>query len=348
LNDPKARLLPSARNCLKALHAVGTGHAGQAGGFLTDAVKGAGASSGNSWRSRRPASPNSSGSPEAATQAWSAMLQNPRTTVPAATMLLRLAKSHDDLSIERLVYRHLLGPLGDQKQVRYQNAYLDLPFNEKATAAAAELVALNKQYPNDVDIYMALALAELRQPARGQGAQPVRVRQSRLGQAARPLARRLCRRARCQPAARGLAPARAPAGPGAVEGARTPADPAAAQTAVKAVRCRLFHRLFTARALTSGRRSANSHARQSGSAMSLALNQQVLVLNRLWQAVNVCSVRRALTLLFEGHAQVVFGDDGGDFSRPTIFRQWRDLSQAHSEDDAIPSAPSPSASASRA
>ena len=35
------------------------------------------------------------------------------------------------------------------------------------------------------------------------------------------------------------------------------------------------------------------------------MNQQVLVLNRLWQAVNICSARRALTLLFEGHAQVV-------------------------------------------
>src|ERR1700733_6137373 len=33
-------------------------------------------------------------------------------------------------------------------------------------------------------------------------------------------------------------------------------------------------------------------------AMSASLNQHVLVLNRLWQAVNVCTARRALTLLF--------------------------------------------------
>ena len=39
--------------------------------------------------------------------------------------------------------------------------------------------------------------------------------------------------------------------------------------------------------------------------MNSFLNQHVLVLNRLWQAVNVCTARRALTLLFEGHAQVV-------------------------------------------
>ncbi len=66
--------------------------------------------------------------------------------------------------------------------------------------------------------------------------------------------------------------------------------------------------------------------------MGLALNQPVLVLNRLWQAVNVCSVRRALTLLFEGHAQVVFGDDEGDF-RTYSFQQWRDLSDALAHGD---------------
>ncbi len=68
--------------------------------------------------------------------------------------------------------------------------------------------------------------------------------------------------------------------------------------------------------------------------MSLALNQQVLVLNRLWQAVNVCSARRALTLLFEGHAQVVFGDDEGDF-KTYNFSQWRDFSQGQTEDDSV-------------
>ena len=59
--------------------------------------------------------------------------------------------------------------------------------------------------------------------------------------------------------------------------------------------------------------------------MSLLLNQQVLVLNRLWQAVNICSVRRALTLLFQGHAQVVLGDDDGVF-QTFGFREWQDCS----------------------
>ncbi|MBM3901755.1 MAG: HNH endonuclease [Verrucomicrobia bacterium] len=60
--------------------------------------------------------------------------------------------------------------------------------------------------------------------------------------------------------------------------------------------------------------------------MSLVLTQQVLVLNRLWQAVNICSVRRALSLLFEGHAQVVQDNLQGDFKTYT-FDQWRDLSR---------------------
>jgi len=35
------------------------------------------------------------------------------------------------------------------------------------------------------------------------------------------------------------------------------------------------------------------------------LSQQVLVLNRLWQPINICSARRAFCLLYLGHAQVV-------------------------------------------
>jgi 5-methylcytosine-specific restriction endonuclease McrA len=64
------------------------------------------------------------------------------------------------------------------------------------------------------------------------------------------------------------------------------------------------------------------------------LEQQVLVLNRLWQAVNVCSVRRAVTLLFQGHAQVVM--DVGDGSFQTYsFREWRDISSAETEAESI-------------
>ena len=66
--------------------------------------------------------------------------------------------------------------------------------------------------------------------------------------------------------------------------------------------------------------------------MSFSLNQPVLVLNRLWQAVNVCSARRALTLLFEGRAQVVLGANDGSFQTYN-FNEWQDFSerQPHAE-----------------
>ncbi|MBV9127592.1 MAG: HNH endonuclease [Verrucomicrobia bacterium] len=62
------------------------------------------------------------------------------------------------------------------------------------------------------------------------------------------------------------------------------------------------------------------------------LDNPVLVLNRLWQAVNICSARRAFNLLYQGHAQVVVADDdpagGGRSSFSTHdFESWRDLSQ---------------------
>ncbi len=68
--------------------------------------------------------------------------------------------------------------------------------------------------------------------------------------------------------------------------------------------------------------------------MSSFLNQQVLVLNRLWQAVNVCSVRRALTLLFEGHAQAVVGAEDGSFQTYN-FKTWTDLSQSDPTSECI-------------
>jgi len=41
-----------------------------------------------------------------------------------------------------------------------------------------------------------------------------------------------------------------------------------------------------------------------------ALNAPVLVLNRLWQAIHICSVPRALGLVYRGRARVVREDDG--------------------------------------
>lgn len=64
------------------------------------------------------------------------------------------------------------------------------------------------------------------------------------------------------------------------------------------------------------------------------LDRQVLVLNRLWQAVNVCSVRRAFGLLCQGHAQVVFADADNNFLTHD-FSSWQEFSQREPEDDMV-------------
>ena len=67
--------------------------------------------------------------------------------------------------------------------------------------------------------------------------------------------------------------------------------------------------------------------------MRNALNENVLVLNRLWQAVNVCSVERAFTLLYMGHAEVVT-EAGGNF-QTFDFHEWRDVTRDHDGDDVV-------------
>lgn len=68
--------------------------------------------------------------------------------------------------------------------------------------------------------------------------------------------------------------------------------------------------------------------------MASLLEQPVLVLNRLWQAVNICSVRRALVLLFQGYARVVWQGPDGEF-QTFNFREWRDFSRFAPEQESI-------------
>jgi 5-methylcytosine-specific restriction endonuclease McrA len=66
----------------------------------------------------------------------------------------------------------------------------------------------------------------------------------------------------------------------------------------------------------------------------MMLDRQVLVLNRLWQAVNVCSVRRAFTLLCQGHAQVVYEDGNNNFLTHD-FDSWREFSELEPEAEMV-------------
>ena len=68
--------------------------------------------------------------------------------------------------------------------------------------------------------------------------------------------------------------------------------------------------------------------------LNALLDSQVLVLNRLWQAVNVCSARRAFTLLYQGHAQVVSSDPQNNFLTHD-FESWRDFSTAAPEPEMV-------------
>ena len=69
--------------------------------------------------------------------------------------------------------------------------------------------------------------------------------------------------------------------------------------------------------------------RQSASSIravvTSVLDRPVLVLNRLWQPVNTCTVRRAVTLMFLGHAHVVSVDEERNFATHDM-RSWRELS----------------------
>jgi len=67
--------------------------------------------------------------------------------------------------------------------------------------------------------------------------------------------------------------------------------------------------------------------------MEAILSSNVLVLNRLWQAVNICSVKRAFMLLYQGHAQVVEADSGS-FQTMT-FDQWFSFSRGYEGDDVV-------------
>lgn len=68
--------------------------------------------------------------------------------------------------------------------------------------------------------------------------------------------------------------------------------------------------------------------------MKALLDRHVLVLNRLWQAVNVCSARRAFTLLYQGHANVVWRDGANNYLTHD-FQSWHDFSQAEPDAEMV-------------
>lgn len=58
------------------------------------------------------------------------------------------------------------------------------------------------------------------------------------------------------------------------------------------------------------------------------MKSRALVLNRAWQPVNIVGMRRAVTLLFQGHAQVVHAEPEGAH-RVFALNEWLDYSERH-------------------
>lgn len=69
--------------------------------------------------------------------------------------------------------------------------------------------------------------------------------------------------------------------------------------------------------------------------MENIFSNQVLVLNRLWQAVHICTPERAVSLLYQGHAAVIDADKGN--YNPLNFSQWLDHSQDYEGNDCLKS-----------
>jgi 5-methylcytosine-specific restriction endonuclease McrA len=83
---------------------------------------------------------------------------------------------------------------------------------------------------------------------------------------------------------------------------------------------------------TSAKLLASANAWEFG--MNLTLQSSVLVLNRFWQPVHTCSVRRAMKLVCVGHAQVV-QTDGSERFYAHDFPSWLAYSSGYTGEDVI-------------
>ncbi|MDX2112101.1 MAG: HNH endonuclease [Verrucomicrobiota bacterium] len=67
--------------------------------------------------------------------------------------------------------------------------------------------------------------------------------------------------------------------------------------------------------------------------MDGCLNQRALVLNRLWQPVNIITVPRAFALIFQEHAKVIHSNDGS--FQVMSAEEWMAFSASHPSEDCV-------------
>ncbi len=160
VNQPKLPVNRVALHCLRAVHAFGTGKRDEASALLREAGKFA---AGNpDFVQQVAVFASQMGQPALASELWDGLLNNPGTVVPTAAILLRQARTQDNLELERKVYRQLIAPLGQQPEVRFQHAYLNGLFNERLADAESQLTALLTHDLSSVRYRAALALVKIR------------------------------------------------------------------------------------------------------------------------------------------------------------------------------------------
>lgn len=160
LNLPKLPVNRVALNCLRAVHAFGSGKRDEASSLLRSAGK---LASGNpNFVQQVAVFATQMGQPALASELWDELLNDPGTVVPTSAILLRKARDQDDLELERKVYRQLIGPLSQQTEVRFQHAYLNGLFNERLVDAETQLTALLTQDLSSIRYRAALALVKIR------------------------------------------------------------------------------------------------------------------------------------------------------------------------------------------
>lgn len=135
VNDPKTPLSPVARYCAVAMLEGARGDVAALSSALNSALKAAGS---NVDRLQQIAVLSlGENMPEIAMETAERLLLDPKSTIWAADFLLQLAKTRDDMTVERAVYSRMAEQLGAEVVVVAEKAYLDVLFDDDVRTAHA-------------------------------------------------------------------------------------------------------------------------------------------------------------------------------------------------------------------
>ena len=160
VKNPRSPLSPVARFCATAMLEGARGDLAALTSALNSAVKAAGS---NVERLQQIAVlALTEKMPEIARESAERLLADPKSALWAADFLLQLAKTRDDMVIERAVYSRLAEQLGAEMVVVAEKAYLDLLFDDDIATARAKLARLFAANSTSLAVRTILAFAELK------------------------------------------------------------------------------------------------------------------------------------------------------------------------------------------